>query len=154
MWWKTSWEKPTHMRGKLLSYCIDWIPISALCRVNLGFGRAFVKTSAVCSGSRQFCTSIILSVIRSLIQWWRNAMCFDRWWNWGLCVSVTDPSLSPLIPIGDFCENPSSPYKFLSHVASRPASDSATYSASVDESAITVCFFYFHVIAPPDPRKT
>ena len=62
-------------------------------------------------------------------------------------MSTTDPSLSPLITVADCCGNPSSPYKFLSHVASRPASDNATYSASVEDSAITDCFLDFQVIA-------
>src|SRR6266851_4811762 len=38
--------------------------------------------------------------------------------------------------------------------ASRAASDNATYSASVDESAIVDCFFDLHVMAPPPARKT
>ena len=50
--------------------------------------------------------------------------------------------------------NPNLPYRFLSHEASRPASDRATYSDSVEDSAIMDCFFDFQVIAPPEAKKT
>ena len=116
--------KPTHTWGKLLSYWINWIPIASLCHINLGLGNAFVNTSTVCSGSRQFCISSILSVTRSWTQWWCKEICFDCWWNWGLWVNTMEPSLLPLIIVGG---NPSSPYKFLSHVASCPASERATF---------------------------
>lgn len=52
-------------------------PISSVCRTCLGFGKAFVKTSAVCSGSRQFCMSRMFMSTSSRTQWCRNAMCFD-----------------------------------------------------------------------------
>ena len=65
-----------------------------------------------------------------------------------------EPSLSPFMVIGNCCGNPSSSYRFLSQHASHAASDKATYSASVDESAMVVCFLDFQVIAPPDAKKT
>ena len=55
--------------------------------------------------------------------------------------------------IGDSCGNPSSSKRFFSQQASHPASDKATYSASVDESAIVVCFLDFQVIATPEALK-
>src|ERR1700692_3716018 len=55
--------------------------------------------------------------------------------------------------VGPICGNPSSSYKFLSQKASRPASESATYSDSVEDIAIIVCFLDFHVIAPPTARS-
>ena len=154
MWWKTLWKKPTHMQGKLLSYLINCIPISSLYHINLRLSSAFVNTSAVCSRSWQFWILSILLVTRSQTWWWCKVMCFDHWWNYRLCVNTMEPSLSPLIIVGYFWGNLSSLYKFLSHVALHPASERATYSASVEESMIMVCFFDFHMITPPDLRKT
>src|SRR5277367_1836996 len=50
--------------------------------------------------------------------------------------------------------NPNSLERFLSQTASRPASESATYSASVVDSAIMDCFLDFQVITPPAAKKT
>jgi hypothetical protein len=65
-----------------------------------------------------------------------------------------DPSLSPNISVGLSWGNLSSPYRFLSQQASRPASDKATYSDSVIDNAIIDCFFDFQVIAPLEARNT
>jgi len=156
MWRKTLWEKKySHMWGKLPGYLINWIPIPSQCHECFGFSKALVSTSAVCSGSWQFSILNTLSATRSQTQWWWIAIwiCLDCRWNWGLWVSTTDPLLSPLITVADHCGNLSSPYKFLSHIALHPASDSTTYSASVEDSAMTLCFFDFQVIAPPAARK-
>ena len=40
-------------------------PISLTCFICLGLGNAFVKTSAVCSGSRQLSTSMIFCSFKS-----------------------------------------------------------------------------------------
>jgi len=45
-------------------------------------------------------------------------------------------------------------YKFLSQHASRDASESATYSASVDESVVETCFLELQVMAPSPAMKT
>ena len=81
-------------------------------------------------------------------------MCFDLLWNWGFLAIAIKPSLSPLIRVGSICFCPNSSYRLLNQQASRPASDRVIYSASVEESAIVVCFFYRHIIAPPADRKT
>ena len=67
--------------------------------------------------------------------------------------NMTELLLLPLIIVGLFWGNLSLLYKFLSHVALHPASERATYSASIEESMIIVCFFDFYMIAPPDPKK-
>jgi hypothetical protein len=72
-------------------------------------------------------------------------MCFAHLWNCGFFVIAIDPSLSPRIMVGNFCANPSSLNRFRNQCASRAASDKAIYSASVDERAITDCFFEYHV---------
>jgi hypothetical protein len=55
--------------------------------------------------------------------------------------------------IGVVWGKPSSPYRFLNHVASHPVSDSVTYSDSVVDSAIIDCFLDFQVIVPPEAKK-
>lgn len=67
---------------------------------------------------------------------------------------VIEPLLSPLMSVGSDCSSPNSLYRLLNQQASRPASESATYSASVEDNAIVVCFFYLHIIAPPADMKT
>ena len=129
-------------------------PISRLCLWCFSLGKGLVNISAVCSGSRQPCTSRILSLTKSWTQWWRISICLVRAWNCGLCDKITEPSLSLLMTVGPICGKPSSSYKFLSQKASHPASESTTYSDSVEDIAIIVCFFDFHVIAPSDARKT
>ena len=65
-----------------------------------------------------------------------------------------DPLLSPLIMLGEIWLNPSLLYRFLSQHALCTTSDKMMYSASVDESVISICFFDFHVTAPPATKKT
>jgi hypothetical protein len=55
--------------------------------------------------------------------------------------------------VGSVCVCPNSSYRFLSQQASLPASDRATYSASVVDNAIVVCFLDLQVIAPPLDKK-
>ena len=154
VWWKTSWVKNLLTHEESYWVTISWIPISFMCCVCLGLGKPFINTSAVCSRSWQFWISRMLSFMRSWTQWCWMVMCLVCWWNCGLCVKVTDPSLSPHIIVGNLWGNPSSAYKFLSQVTLHPVLDNATYSDSVEDRAIMVCFFDFHVIAPPAEIKT
>jgi hypothetical protein len=52
-------------------------PISSECFLCLGCASAFVRMSAVCSGSRQLWTSMVFSSTRSLIQCHLMSMCLD-----------------------------------------------------------------------------
>jgi hypothetical protein len=83
-------------------------PISPLCRVNLGFGSAFVNTSAVCSGSLHSRICTVSSATRSQIQWCLKAIRFDLGWNCIPPAIAIDLSLSALMFIGIFCGKPSS----------------------------------------------
>jgi hypothetical protein len=65
-----------------------------------------------------------------------------------------DPLLSPIRIVGGIWGKPNLPYKFLSHEASRSTSVRATYSDSVEDNVMIVCFFNFQVIALPEVRKT
>src|ERR1700720_2924094 len=154
-WGKNSLSKKSCNQGKLpVYYSVAPSPISLLCLWCFGLGCGFVNISAVCSGSRQPCMSRILSLTKSRIQWWRISMWLVRAWNCGLCDKITEPSLSLLMTVGPTCGKPSLSYKFLSQKVSLPASESATYSDSVEDIAIIVCFLDFHVIAPSAARKT
>ena len=133
---------------------VDARPISNICRQCFGRGRALVRTSAVCWGSWQVSILISFCSTRSRTQCHQMAICLLWLWNCWFFTIAIDPSLSPLIVIGNSCGIPSSLYKFLSQQASRAASDNATYLASVNESAMVVCFLDFQVIAPPDTKKT
>ena len=126
-----------------------------MCFWCLGRGSAFVKTSAVCSGSRQLSMRNLPSWTRSRTQCQRIAICLDHLWNCGFFAIAMDPSLSPQISIGTFsCSRASSVYKLLSQHASHPASERLTYSASVDDSAMDICFLELQVMAPFLVRNT
>src|SRR6267154_3840877 len=58
------------------------------------------------------------------------------------------PRLSHLILIGEVIGSPSSEYRFRNQRISVPAWARATYSASVEDKAVSVCLFDFHRIAP------
>ncbi len=129
-------------------------PISVVCFLCFGRVNALVSTSAVWSGSRQLSARMVPFWTKSRIQCHFVAMCLDRLWNCGFRAIDTAPILSPHITVASLCGNPSSSHRFLNQQASLPALDKATYSASVVDRAITVCFFERQVIAPPAARKT
>ena len=65
-WGKNSLSKKSRNQGKLpVYYSVAPSPISRLCLWCFGLGSGFVNISAVCSGSRQPCTSRILSLTKS-----------------------------------------------------------------------------------------
>jgi hypothetical protein len=128
-------------------------PISIMCLRCLGHARAFVNTSAVCSGSQQVLTSIISFSTTSLIQCHLVAICLNLLWNCGFLTMAIEPSLSPLITVGLGWGNPSSSNRFLSQHTSHPASDRPMYLASVEDKATVVCFLDPHIIAPPPIKK-
>ncbi len=70
-------------------------------------------------------------------------MCFARLWNCGFFVIAIESSLLPKIVVGNLCANPSLLNRFHNQRASHAASDKAIYSASMDESAVTDCFFEY-----------
>ena len=72
----------------------------------------------------------------------------------GIVTMAIELLLSPHNIVGNFCGKPNSEYNDLNQHNSRPASDNATYSASVDDKARVVCFFDLHVIAPPEAKNT
>ena len=129
-------------------------PSSLTCQMNFGRGICLVKMSAVWFGSRQLVILINPSFTSSLTQCHRMSTCLVRLWNWGFLAIDIDPSLSPRSRIGSLWMNPNSPYRCRIHVASQAASDSATYSASVDDRAIVDCFLDPQVIAPLLDRNT
>ena len=128
--------------------------ISVVWRLCFGWVSAFVSTSAVCSRSQQLSAQITPYWIKSQIQCHFVAMCLEHLWNCGFHTIANASKLSPINAVGIFWGNPSSSLKFLSQHASHPASDSATYSASVNDKATTVCFFDHQVIVPPAAKKT
>jgi len=130
-------------------------PMPSTCFLCLGRGSALVKTSAVCSGSRQLSTFMVPCCTCSHTQCQQISMCFDLLWNWGFFVKVIAPLLSPSTSIGDSLgRSPSSSYKLRNQQASHADSESATYSASVKDNAVAICFFELQVIAPSATRKT
>src|SRR5260221_14032370 len=98
---------------------------------------------------------MVPSCTSSRIQCQQVAICLDLLWNWGFFAIAIDPSLSPHITIGiSSFSRPSSVYRFLNQQASRAASESATYSASVEDSAVEICLLEFHVMAPSPAKNT
>ena len=130
-------------------------PMSLVCFLWFGCGSTFIKMSAVCSGSWILSMFIMPSWTRSWTQCQCISMCFDLLWNWGFFVIAIAPLLSPSTSIGNSLgNNPSSLYKFCSQQALHADSKSATYSASIEDSAIAICFFELHVIALSATRNT
>jgi len=70
--------------------------------------KAFVSTSAVCSGSQQESILIMPLFIASCTLWYQTAMCLAWLWNWGFLAIEIDPLLLPLIVVGDSCLIPNS----------------------------------------------
>ena len=98
---------------------------------------------------------MVPSWTRSQTQCHCISMCLDRLWNWGFFVIVMAPSLSPSTSIrSSLCSRPSSLYRLCSQQASCADSNNAMYSASVKDSAVVICFFEHHVMAPSAMRKT
>jgi len=130
-------------------------PMPSMCFLCLERGSALVKTSAVCSGSQQLSTFMVPCYTCSHTQCQRISMCFDLLWNWGFFVKVIAPSLSPSTSVSDSLgRSPSSLYKLCNQQASCADSESATYSASVEDNAVVICFFELQVIALSATRKT
>jgi|SRR5713226_2914648 len=71
------------------------------------------------------------------------------WWSSGFFAIAIDLLLSPLISVASFSGNPNCSCSCFSQQASCAALDSAIYLASIDESAVIVCFFDLQVMAPP-----
>ena len=113
-----------------------------------------MSASAVCSGSRMLSVWTMLHSTKLQIQCHFVSICLDRLWNCRFLAIANAPRLSPINVVSMLCGNPSFSHKFLSQQASHPALESATYSASVDDKATTLCFFDRQVIAPPAARKT
>src|SRR6267142_1656719 len=90
----------------------------------------------------------------SRIQCHRMSTCLECLWNCRFRAIAIDLSLSPMITVGVLSGKPNSLCRFLNQQASHASSDKATYSASVDNSAIISCFLDHHVIAPPATKKT
>ena len=123
-------------------------PMSLVCFLCFGHGSAFIKTSAVYSGSQMLSTFIMPSWTKSQTQCQCISMCLDLLWNWGFSIIAIAPSLSPSTSIGNSLgNNPSLLYKFHSQQALHADSESTTYSASVEDSTVTICFFKLQVIA-------
>ena len=127
----------------------DARPISWVYLLCLMHGNAFVKTSAVCSGSLQLSKWITLSCTKPCTQCQCMAICLDFLWNIGLFAIAIDPSLSLKICIRISAQsNPSSVWRLWSQHASCAASDMTTYSASVEDCACVICFLELHLITP------
>ncbi len=133
--------------------CVMWL-LWQQCQIYLGHGSDLVIMSTVCWGLRQSTTLSRPSFTRSWTQCHHKSICLVHLWNWGFIVIDIDLSLSSSRRTGSFWINPSSPYRWWSYIASCTASKIATYSASVVDKAIVVCFFDIQVIAPILDRKT
>ncbi len=137
-----NWESlfPPHPNTSLYAAAS---PILATCCLCFACGKGFVSTSAVCCWDLQLSTIILPSRTCSLIEWNCTSMCFAHLWNCRFFVIAIDPSLSLKIMVGNLCVNLSSLNRFCNQRASCAASDKAIYSASVDKSAVTDCFFEY-----------
>ncbi len=121
-------------------------PISSVCLVCFGRGSTLVKMSTVCSGSRQLSMYTMFCCTSSRTQCHRTAICLERLWNCGFLAMAIDPSLLPRINVGiSLWSKPSSVKRLLSQHTLRAASESATYSASVEERAVATCFLELQV---------
>ena len=130
------------------------MPSSFICWLCFSGVSCLVKRSAVFSGSQQSFSWIAFSLTCSLIQCHQISICFECLWNCGFIAIARAPLLSPNKGTGLFVWNPDFTYRFLNHFASHTASDKATYSASVNDKAIVVCFFDPHVSQFPSYLPT
>src|SRR5712691_555422 len=76
-------------------------------------------------------------------------MCLERFSVTGLEAMNIEPWLSPWMGTGLLNLKPSSPIRARSHVTWRLQSESAMYSASVDDSATVFCAFEVQLVRPP-----
>ena len=124
-------------------------PISLICFSCFGHSSAFIKTSVVWLGFHILLTVMTPPCVSSHIQCQHKLICLEHLWNWGFFAILRDPSLSPRIRVGLFLSsNPSSEYKIYSQQASCTASESVTYSASVDDCACRLCLLELQEMAP------
>ena len=109
---------------------------------------------AVCSGSRQLSMKTFPSWTRLWTQCQWITICLECLWNCGFLTIAIKPLLSPQISVGmSSWRKLSSPYRLFSQQASWAASESAMYSASVDNHAMETCFLELQVMAPFPARK-
>ena len=104
-----------------------------------------------------FCYCNVSSMYDFPERWYFRLMCFPHLWLLGSREFATAPLLPQYKVIGRciFRTTSKSVKNFLSHTASFPTSQSATYySASIVESAIHDCFMFLNTTAPPFRVKT
>ena len=129
---------------------ISRIPMESKCKLKGFPGMALVKGSAKFCCDAIWVTSTSPLCTISLIRWYFLSICFCFLWFFGTLDWATAPLLSQNSLRGAVTAGTTSrSYRNLrSHTASFAASDAATYSASVVESAIQDCFTLLQLIAP------
>ena len=131
-------------------------PIPSRCCSKLRAGKVLVNRSTMLFADAIFSTETSPLLTISLTRWNFRSMCFPLRLFLGSLALATAPLLSQYSLIGSciFGTTFSSFKNSRSQTTSLAASQAATYSTSMVESATQVCLTLLHIMVPPPKVKT